>query len=246
MLNFRKLNVINPLIRASTESGFGRPTEIQKMVIPKIIAKRDVFGCVQNDAKKNAAFVIPMIQLMKKTTVDNRNIRVLIITSSAGNADNIDETFNLFCKYLPLSKFTISDDEAQGTQIYYLKKGREILIATPERLLDLMKQGHADFSKLEMLLIDDISKLDELNLLEETSEIVERLPVKRQNVLFTDKVSRKVKQFAGKMLFNPAEINIPTEFSLKPSSVLPVVCKETGSEIVLNPFSKKTGTSFAF
>ena len=130
-MNFRKLNIINPLIRASTEAGFGSPTEIQSRIIPKIILKKDIFGCIENEGEKMASFVIPIIQQLKKNTVEYRNIRVLIITANTESAENIDESFNTFSKYLPISKLSILDDEPQGSQIYKMRKGKDILIATP-------------------------------------------------------------------------------------------------------------------
>ena len=214
-MNFRKLNIINPLIRAATEAGFGSPTEIQSRIIPKIILKKDIFGCIENEGEKTASFVIPIIQQLKKNTVEYRNIRVLIITANTESAENIDESFNTFSKYLPISKLSILDDEPQGSQIYKMRKGKDILIATPERLLELVQQGHADFSKLETVIIKDISKLENVDALEQTSKIMEKLPLKVQKLLFTKKLSQKVKQFADKFLINAIEFKIPEEFSIK-------------------------------
>ena len=244
-MNFRKLNIINPLIRAATEAGFGSPTEIQSRIIPKIILKKDIFGCIENEGEKTASFVIPIIQQLKKNTVEYRNIRVLIITANTESAENIDESFNTFSKYLPISKLSILDDEPHGSQIYKMRKGKDILIATPERLLELVQQGHADFSKLETVIIKDISKLENVDALEQTSKIMESLPIKVQKLLFTKKLSQKVKQFADKFLINAIEFKIPEEFSIKKKTYFPL--SSSNIEIYFESAIKtKETSSFAF
>ncbi len=244
-MNFRKLNIINPLIRAATEAGFGSPTEIQSRIIPKIILKKDIFGCIENEGEKMASFVIPIIQQLKKNTVEYRNIRVLIITANTESAENIDESFNTFSKYLPISKVSILDDEPHGSQIYKMRKGKDILIATPERLLELVQQGHADFSKLETVIIKDISKLENVDALEQTSKIMESLPIKVQKLLFTKKLSQKVKQFADKFLINAIEFKIPEEFSIKKKTYFPL--SSSNIEIYFESAIKtKETSSFAF
>lgn len=244
-MNFRKLNIINPLIRASTEAGFGSPTEIQSRIIPKIILKKDIFGCIENEGEKTASFVIPIIQQLKKNTVEYRNIRVLIITANTESAENIDESFNTFSKYLPISKVSILNDEPHGSQIYKMRKGKDILIATPERLLELVQQGHADFSKLETVIIKDISKLENVDALEQTSKIMERLPLKVQKLLFTKNLSRKVKEFAGRFLCNATEVRIPEEFSIRNKSKISVLSNNLDIHFdnIINP---KESRSFAY
>ncbi|WP_234111597.1 MULTISPECIES: DEAD/DEAH box helicase [Chryseobacterium] len=231
-MNFKSLNVINPIIRASTEAGFGRPTEIQQKVIPEIILNKDVFCKTKNDEKKVASFVIPIIQMMKKNMVDHRNIRVLIVSATNEEVAKVDHYFEMLSEYLPISKCAVLDGELTGSQIYQLRKGPDILMATPERLYNLILQGHCDFSKIETVVIENVSGLGELDLLGETSNILQKLPPKAQSVFFTEHLSKSVKVFAGKFLKTPCEINIPEEFSVKEKSSLPFLYIKDHSDMI--------------
>lgn len=246
-MNFKSLNVINPIIRASTEAGFGRPTEIQRKMIPNIISNKDVFCKTKNDGKKVASFVIPIIQMMKKNMVDHRNIRVLIICATNEEVMKVDQYFDIFSEYLPISKFAVLDGELNGSQIYQLRKGPDILMATPERLHHLVLQGHCDFSKIETVVIATVSGLDELDLLQETSNILHRLPPKAQSVFYTENISKSVKEFVRKFLKNPIEVNIPAEFSVKQMASLPIrYLKEHADMISEQITTTGNGRSFAF
>lgn len=205
-MNFKNLNLINPIIRAVTEAGYSRPTDIQCSAIPHILAGRDVVVSAQSGAGKTAAFAMPILQLLKRQTQDHKEIRILILTPTRELAVQIEENFKIYSKYLPLSQLSIYEGISIGSQLAALRKRVDVLVATPERLLDVENQRHIDLSKIEMLVLDDADKMLDMRLNNDIKKVLDLVSHRRQSLIFSAKMSGSIKHFAKTILNNPVEV----------------------------------------
>ena len=208
MMSFKSLNLINPIIRAVTESGYSKPTEIQYSAIPHILAGKDIIGCAQTGTGKTAAFVMPILQLLKKYTPEHKEIRTLILTPTREAAIRIEENFDVYSKYLPLSQLSIYGGVLAGGQLAALRKRVDILVATPDRLLDLDNTRHIDLSKIEILVFDEADRILNIRFVNDIKKILKLIPQKRQTLFFSATLPKSVKKFAESILNNPIEITI--------------------------------------
>lgn len=207
-MNFKNLNLINPIIRAVTEAGYSKPTEIQSKAIPHILEGRDIIGCAQTGTGKTAAFAMPVLQLLKKHSPDHQMIRTLILTPTRELALQIEENFKLYSKYLPLSQLSIFGGVPQGNQISSLRKRVDILIATPGRLLDLCSQGHINLSKIEILVLDEADRMLDMGFVNDVKKVLKLVNQKRQTLFFSATMPHTIRKFADTILNNPIEITV--------------------------------------
>lgn len=206
IMNFKNLNLINPIIRAVTEAGYSRPTEIQYTVIPHILAGRDIIGSAQKGAGKTGAFAMPILQLLKRQTPDHKEIRTLILTPTRELAIQIEENLKIYSKYLPLSQLSIYEGVSIGSRLAALRKRVDILVATPGGLLDVENQRHIDLSKIELFVLDDADRMLEMGFINDIKKILNMVSHKRQNMLFSATMPGSLKYFAKTILNNPVEI----------------------------------------
>lgn len=218
-MHFKNLNLIIPIVRAVTESGYSKPTEIQSKAIPHILEGRDVIGCAQTGTGKTAAFAMPILQLMKKKSQEHKDIRTLIITPTRELAIQIEENFKLYSKYLPLSQLSIFGGVSQGSQISALRKRVDVLIATPGILLDLCNQGHINLSKIEILVLDEADRMLNMGFVNEIKKILKLIPQKRQTLFFSATIPKSIQELADSMLNNPVEITVNPSSSTAEKSV---------------------------
>lgn len=213
-MNFKNLNLINPIIRAATEAGYSKPTEMQYRAIPYILKGKDVLGCAQTDTGKIASFTMPVLQLLKRSTPEHNSIRTLILTPTREHAIQIEENFKIYSKYLPLSQFTIYRGVSQGGQLAALRNRIDILIATPEGLLDLIHQRPIDFSKIEVLVLDESDRMFDMGLITDVKKVLSFVPQRRQTLLFSATMPADIRRFADTILKNPVEIKVAPAFSV--------------------------------
>ncbi|PIF44781.1 ATP-dependent RNA helicase RhlE [Chryseobacterium sp. 52] len=207
-MSFKNLNLINPIVRAVTEAGYSKPTEIQYTAVPHILAGRNIIGYAQTGTGKTAAFAMPIIQLLKRNTPDHKEIRTLILTPTRELVLQMEESFKVYSKYLPLSQLSIFGGVLSGSQLASLRKRVDILIATPERLLDLVSQRHIDLSKIEILVVDEADRMLDMGFAEDVKKIVKLLSPKRQTLFFSATMPSDVRKFADVLLNNPVEISV--------------------------------------
>ncbi|MCJ7935209.1 MAG: DEAD/DEAH box helicase [Chryseobacterium sp.] len=207
-MSFKNLNLINPIIRAVTEAGYSKPTEIQYTAIPHILAGKDIIGCAQTGTGKTAAFAMPILQLLKKHTPDHNEIRTLILTPTRELAIQIEESFKVYSKYLPLSQLSIFGGVSAGSQLAALRKRVDILVATPGRLLDLVAERHIDLSKIEIFVLDEADRMLDLGFINDVKNVLKRIPQKRQTLFFSATMPAVIRKFADTILNNPEEITI--------------------------------------
>lgn len=213
IMNFKNLNLINPIIRAVTEAGYSRPTEIQYTVIPHILAGRDIIGCAQKGAGKTGAFALPILQLLKRHAPDHKEVRALILTPTIELAIQIEENLKMYSKYLPLSQLSIYKGVSIGSRLAALRKRVDILVATPGELLDVENQRHIDFSKIEIFVLDDADRMLDMGLTNDIKKISNLISNKRQNLFFSAVMPGSVRHFAKTILNNPIEIIVSPAFS---------------------------------
>lgn len=214
-MSFKNLNLINPIIRAVTEAGFSKPTEIQHTAIPHILTGRDILGIAQAGAGKTAAFVMSVLQLLKKNTPDHKEVRILILTPTRELAVEIEEKFIVYSKYLPLSKLSITDGVSIGSQLSALRTRVDTLIATPGRLLELIDQRHIDLSKVEILILDQADKMLDLKCINEVKKIIRLTSQKKQTLFFSETMPKEIRKTADTLLYNPVVINITSALSVQ-------------------------------
>lgn len=207
-MNFRNLNLIEPIVRAVTNAGYSVATEIQRSAIPHILNGRDIIGCAQTGTGKTAAFAIPILQLLKQRTSARINIRALVLTPTRELALQIDENFEAYGKFLPLSHLAVFGGVPQGRQVTALKKNVDILIATPGRLLDLMQQGYIDLSRLEILVLDEADRMLDMGFVNDVKKVLAKVPAKRQTLFFSATMPPAIRKFAASILHRPEEINV--------------------------------------
>ncbi len=208
MMSFKNLNLINPIIRAVTEAGYSKPTEIQYTAIPHILAGKNIIGCAQTGTGKTAAFAMPILQLLKKYTPDHKEIRTLILTPTRELAIQIEENFAVYSKYLPLSQLSIYGGVPTGGQLAALRKRVDILVATPGRLLDLVNQRHIDLSKIEIFVLDEADRMLDMGFINDVKKVLKLIPQKRQTLFFSATMPAGIRKFAETILNNPVEVSV--------------------------------------
>jgi len=247
-MNFKNLNLINPIIRAVTEAGYSRPTEIQCKAVPSILAGRDVVGCAQTGTGKTAAFVMPILQLLKRHTQEHKDIRILILTPTRELAMQLEENIGTYSKYLPLSQFSVYEGIPIGSQLAALRKRVDILVATPGRLLALENQRHLDLSKIELFVLDKADRMLDMGFMNEVKKVLKLLPQKRQNLFFSTSMPGSVRHFAGTILNNPVEV-IVSPVSSATKMAEQSVCfveKEKKEDLQTDTLQKKNIKSLVF
>lgn len=206
MISFRKLKLINPIIRAVTEAGYSKPTEIQSRVIPMILAGKDIIASAPTGSGKKAAFVLPTLQILKKSSPEHKKIRALIVAPTIETAANIEENFRLCCKYSSVVVVNISDNVSIDNGFNTLQTRVDVLITTPDKLLDRLHRKLTDLSKLEILALYEADKLYVKNLLKDIKHIFKLFPKNVQTLFLGTEIPDYLKKISAKFQNNPCEI----------------------------------------
>lgn len=207
---FGRLNLIEPIQKSLRDAGYRQPTEIQNKAIPQILANRDILGCAQTGTGKTAAFAVPIFQKLQQNS-HKRRIRALVLTPTRELAIQIEENCKIYSKYLNIRTLAIFGGVSQAGQVNAIKKGVEILIATPGRLLDLMQQGIVDISKIEILVLDEADHMLDIGFIHDIKKVLKNVPEKRQTLFFSATMPKDIRKFANSILKNPVEISVKPE-----------------------------------
>ncbi len=209
LATFAQLGLAEPLVQALTECGYTEPTPIQEQAIPPILAGRDLLGCAQTGTGKTAAFALPVLQHLGKTWRENRpGVRVLVLTPTRELATQIDESFARYGVSVPFRRLVIFGGVGQAPQVSGLRRGAEVVVACPGRLLDLIGQGHVDLSRVEILVVDEADRMLDMGFIHEVKRILRLMPPKRQNLLFSATMPPAIAQLAGELLHKPAKVEV--------------------------------------
>lgn len=210
MISFKNLQLINPIIRGITESGYSQPTELQNAVIPSILKRRDLFASAPNGSGKKLAFIVPILQLLSRNPTEHTSIRVLIIVPTNKVGVETEEKIKQYSKYLSLLPFRINDAESAENQLAAFRKRMDILIATPEGLLEVAEKRTINFSKLEILVLYDADKMIAKPLLNRIKNIRKLIPNNIQTLSFCTETSDYLKNCLSLFLRSPVEHVINT------------------------------------
>jgi ATP-dependent RNA helicase RhlE len=218
-VSFNNLQLIEPLLKALQQEGYEKPTPIQEQAIPIILQHRDLLGCAQTGTGKTAAFAIPVLQLMhqQKQTEDHqqsisnrqrRNIQTLILTPTRELAIQIEESLRTYGKYLDLKHLVIFGGVSQFNQVNALRRGVDILVATPGRLLDLLNQRHISLHDIKFFILDEADRMLDMGFVHDVKRIIGKLPVQKQTLFFSATMPGEIKQLANMLLKNPVKVEV--------------------------------------
>ena len=210
-MHFSDLNLNKPLLKAIFEKNYETPTKIQIQTIPLVLAKKNVIASAQTGTGKTAAFALPILQLLfhqQDTNKEQKKIRALIVSPTRELAVQINEEFTDYSKYTKLSSTVVYGGISIDTQKKVLKKGVDILIATPGRLLDLCKQEIVDLSTIEISVLDEADLMLDMGFIDDIKKINLLCPIQKQILLFSATMPSKVVHFAKNLLSNPEIVEV--------------------------------------
>ena len=212
-MRFDDLALAEPILRAVAEEGYTEPTPIQQQAIPHLLAGDDILGCAQTGTGKTAAFALPILQMLaaEGQPPKQRPLRALVLTPTRELAQQIYESFRAYGRHVPLRYAVVLGGVSQKPQEEALKKGIDVLIATPGRLLDLMRQRIVHLDKVGLFVLDEADRMLDMGFIDDVKTIIDHLPSKRQNLLFSATLPPAVLYLAGSSLHNPVQIHVTPE-----------------------------------
>lgn len=213
-MSFNNLQLIEPVLQALSNEGYTTPTPIQEQAIPIILQQKDLLGCAQTGTGKTAAFAIPILQLMHKqqqlddVPQNQRRIKALILTPTRELAIQIEESFKAYGKFLDLKHLVIFGGVSQYNQVNTLRRGVDILVATPGRLLDLMQQNYISLRDIKFFVLDEADRMLDMGFVHDVRRIIAKLPAQRQTLFFSATMPPEIKQLADILLKNPVKVEV--------------------------------------
>ncbi|PPD04565.1 MAG: ATP-dependent RNA helicase RhlE [Methylobacter sp.] len=210
-MSFQSLGLADELLKSITEQGYTEPTPIQQQAIPLILQGRDMLAGAQTGTGKTAGFTLPMLQLLAGAKVapgEFRPVRGLVLTPTRELAAQVYESVRTYGKHMPLFVQAVFGGVSINNQIRVLQKGCDIVVATPGRLLDLVNQKHIDLTQVRILVLDEADRMLDMGFLPDIRKILERLPKKRQTLLFSATYSNEIKTLAATVLRDPVSVEV--------------------------------------
>ena len=212
-MKFEELNLAAAIVKAVREQGYETPTPIQAQSIPIVLEGKDLLGGAQTGTGKTAAFTLPMLhRLAMSRSAQNRfggiGIRALVLTPTRELAAQVEEAVRSYGQYLQLTSTVIFGGVGMNPQITKMKKGVDILVATPGRLLDLMQQGMLDLDHVQILVLDEADRMLDMGFIDDLHAIITSLPKNRQTMFFSATMPAIVAQLARKILKNPKRVEV--------------------------------------
>jgi ATP-dependent RNA helicase RhlE len=209
-MTFTELKLINPLLTALDKKGYKTPSPIQQQAIPHILLGKDIFGCAQTGTGKTAAFALPILQLLEanKNPNSRRSIKALILAPTRELATQISDNFKEYGANLGFSHTVIFGGVSQLHQVNALKKGVDIVIATPGRLLDLMNQGFVKLNDVQYFVLDEADRMLDMGFINDMKKVIAKLPTKRQTLFFSATAAPSIMKLANTILHNPVSVTV--------------------------------------
>ena len=210
-MKFTDLGIIKPILKAIQEEGYTHPTPIQEQSIPILLDRKDLLGCAQTGTGKTAAFTIPILQHLFNSKNDykgKRKIRSLIVTPTRELAIQISENVTSYGKYTDIKNIVVFGGVKQRAQTDALRRGADILVATPGRLLDLISQGHISLRDVKYFVLDEADQMLDMGFVHDIKKIIAKLPAKRQSLFFSATMPSAIMDLSGKILGRPEKVTI--------------------------------------
>jgi ATP-dependent RNA helicase RhlE len=212
-MNFEELKLAPAILKAVREQGYETPTPIQAQAIPLVLQGNDLLGGAQTGTGKTAAFTLPLLHnLSMRRSAQNKwggnAIRALVLTPTRELAAQVEESVRAYGKYLQLTSTVIFGGVGMNPQIDRVKKGVDILVATPGRLLDLQQQGFMDLSQVQMLVLDEADRMLDMGFIHDVKKVLALLPKEKQSLLFSATFSDEIRALAEGLLKNPQSVQV--------------------------------------
>ena len=241
-MTFSSLGLIDPLVRKLDELGYAKPTPVQAQAIPTVLAGRDLMAAAQTGTGKTAGFAVPLLQrLTLEGMVAPQCVRVLVLVPTRELAEQVYASFRSYGGNLPLRSFVAYGGVPIEPQIAKLRKGLDVLVATPGRLLDLQSQGAIKFEQVQTLVLDEADRMLDLGFERELDLLLMTMPKQRQTLLFSATFSDAIRAMAKTMLKNPVSVEVsPRNSTVKAVKQSVIVCdKKRKPELFLHLLKKK-------
>ena len=212
-MNFEELKLAPAILKAVREQGYETPTPIQAQAIPAVLEGHDLLAGAQTGTGKTAAFTLPLLHKLSKgegktNKFGKDGIAALVLTPTRELAAQVEESIRLYGKYLPLTSTVIFGGVGMNPQIDRIKKGVDILVATPGRLLDLAQQGHLDLTTVEILVLDEADRMLDMGFIHDVKKVLALVPKDKQSLLFSATFSDEIRELANGLLKNPQSIQV--------------------------------------
>jgi len=212
-MSFHTLGLSKPLLKAVSQEGYSKPTPIQKQAIPVVLEGRDVLAAAQTGTGKTAGFTLPLLEKLSQThpKMKQKQIRALVLTPTRELAAQVAQSVKTYGAHMPYRSAVIFGGVGINPQLSALRKGVDIVIATPGRLLDIASQKGIDFSALEVLILDEADRMLDMGFIHDIKKLMKMMPKKRQTLLFSATFSPEIKKLASGLLDNPETIEVARE-----------------------------------
>ncbi len=209
-MTFRNLGLSTDLLRAVADQGYTEPTPIQQQAIPAILQGQDIFASAQTGTGKTAGFTLPLLQLLGTTNPNQgqRTPKALILTPTRELAAQVNDSVTTYGKYLSLRSAVVYGGVGIRPQIQILRRGVDIVVATPGRLLDHLGQKTVDLSQIEILVLDECDRMLDMGFIHDIRKILAKLPPSRQTLMFSATFSKSIQQLANTLLKSPTQIEV--------------------------------------
>jgi len=246
-MTFKELNISEPILKALSNKKYETPTPIQEQAIPVALKGRDLLGIAQTGTGKTAAFAIPIIQKLEQQQVkgQKREIKALILTPTRELAIQIDECFRDYAQYTHLIHTVIFGGVNQNPQVDKLRKGVDILIATPGRLLDLVRQRHITLKQIQHFVLDEADRMLDMGFIHDIKRILPMLPKQKQTLFFSATMPTSISNLSKSILNNPVKVEVAPVSSVVDTieQCLYFVEKPEKSDLLLSILKKEQNKS---
>ncbi len=235
-MTFKELQLVEPILKALDKQGYTHPTPIQEQSIPILLRGRDLLGCAQTGTGKTAAFAIPIIQNIYnniKLRDKQRKIKALVVTPTRELAIQIDDSFSDYGKFTGIHNTVVFGGVKQGSQVQALRRGVDVLVATPGRLLDLMQQGHISLRDIEYFVLDEADQMLDMGFIHDIKKILAKLPQRRQSLFFSATMPKAIVELSTKILGDYDTVTIKPEQATAEKVKQEVYFVSKGSKIKL-------------
>lgn len=215
-MTFEDLNIIDPVLQALRKQAYSSPTPVQVEAIPLVLKRKDILGSAQTGTGKTAAFAIPIIQHLyheKNHNAGRSRTKALVITPTRELAIQIGESFSIYGRYTNIRNTVIYGGVKQGPQEVALRKGTDVLVATPGRLLDLINQGIITLEHIEYFVLDEADRMLDMGFIHDIKKIIALLPQKRQSLFFSATMPKNIVNLSQSILHKPVKVEVAPQSS---------------------------------
>ena len=210
MISFNDFGLAEPIIRALAQEQYTTPTPIQSDAIPLVLAGRDLVGIAQTGTGKTAAFALPILNRLaaNRKALEKKSPRVLVLSPTRELSGQILESFRTYGRHMRIQSALVIGGVPMGRQVRDLLNGLDVLVATPGRLLDLLRSNAVRLNQVEVLVLDEADRMLDMGFIHDIRAVVAKLPKERQTLLFSATMPREIADLAAHMLRDPARVAV--------------------------------------